>query len=195
MTPRKSGAEPAVQTLAEATGETTHCSVLSGATLFPLLSCESPKHSTRVVIDTQSFPLHATASGLCALSFGPPELTETALQNMQAFTAQTINSRSDLEQALETIRTTGFARTDGSVEAEVSSISAPLFDQTGLFTGAVSVACVATRFTPSLETLITQHLVTASRQITRNWGGQIPDVIEAAWATTLTTSPELEPAT
>lgn len=193
--PRKAGAEHALQTLSDATGETTHCSVLSGEQLIPLLSCESHEHSTRVVIDEHSFPLHATASGLCAVSFGPLELLEIAIQNMHAFTPQTLQTRAELEQAIQTVRTTGFGRTDRSFEAEVSSLSAPLFDQTGLLTGAVSVACVATRFTPALEHHILQHLITASRTITRNWGGTLPEEIEAAWANTLTSSQELEPAT
>lgn len=193
--PRKSGAEPVLHTLAEATGETTHCSVLSGGTVYSLLSCDSVKHSTRVVIDVQTFPLHATASGLCALAFGPAALLDTARENLSVFTAQTVKDENALIHEIEVARRTGFARTLGTFETEVSSLAAPLFDQTGLFTGSVSVACVATRFTPSLEFSIYQHLITASRAITRNWGGQIPETIEAAWAETLSTSAEMEPAT
>ena len=69
--PRKAGAEAALMELAEATGETSHVSVLSGTTVYALTSCESPRHSTRAIIDIQTFPLHATASGLVRTGLWP----------------------------------------------------------------------------------------------------------------------------
>ncbi len=192
--PRKSGAEPALKVLANATGETTHVSVLSGTVIYPLLSCESDVHSTRVIIDVQTTPLHATASGLCVLAFGPDELLDVASVNMTAFTDQTLNSRAALEDAIQGVRETGFGRTDRSFEDEVSSLSAPIFDQTGLLVGAVSVACVASRFTPAFEAGLYHPLVLASRTITQNWGGEIPEYIEAAWAKALSASHALETA-
>lgn len=191
--PRKSGAEAALAALANATGETSHVSVLSGATLFALASCESPHHSTRAIIDIQTFPLHATASGLCALAFGPAELFATAAQSMQAFTPQTAASPDALAQLVTDVRETGFGRTDRSYQDDISSLSAPIFDQTGLFAGAVSVASVATRFTPALDVLIRRHLVIASREITRNWGGTMPEPVEAAWAASLSSATLMEP--
>ena len=186
--PRKSGAEPALSKLADATGETAHVTVLSGTTAYPIASCESPKHSTRAIIDIKTFPLHATASGLCALAFGPSELTAVACGNLQIFTPTTIQTPDELALAIQSVRDTGFGRTNRSFEREICSVSAPIFDQTGLFAGAVSVASVATRFTPTLEHCIQQNLIVASREITRNWGGTVPEEIEAVWATSLSQS-------
>lgn len=186
--PRKSGAEPALSKLADATGETAHVTVLSGTTAYPIASCESPKHSTRAIIDIKTFPLHATASGLCALAFGPSELTTVACGSLQIFTPTTIQTPDELAIAVQSVRDTGFGRTNRSFELEICSVSAPIFDQTGLFAGAVSVASVATRFTPTLEHCIQQNLIVASREITRNWGGTVPEEIEAVWATSLSQS-------
>lgn len=183
--PRKMGAGAALSALADATGETAHVSVLSGTTLYPLASCESPKHSTRAIIDISTFPLHATASGLSALAFGPQNLIDVAQENLQSFTPTTVKTAADLIAAVTSARETGFGRSIRSFEDEICSLSAPVFDQTGLFAGSISVASVATRFTPELEHSIHQNLVTAAREITRNWGGHMPDLIEANWAATL----------
>ncbi|AXI46590.1 IclR family transcriptional regulator [Sulfitobacter sp. SK012] len=192
--PRKAGAEAALSRLADATGETSHVSVLSGTTVYPLASCESPKHGTRAIIDIQTFPLHATASGLCALAFGPSKLMDVATENLQAYTAKTVQTAADLEQAVQSARDTGFGRSDRSYENEIHSLSVPVFDQTGLFAGAVSVASVATRFSQDLERIIKSNLVSASREISHNWGGTPPADIEAAWAKSLSPSHASETA-
>ncbi|MDU9005578.1 IclR family transcriptional regulator [Sedimentitalea todarodis] len=179
--PRKAAADAVISRLAEVTGETTHVSVLSGATVYPLASCESYKHSTRVIIDVQTFPLHATASGICALAFGPKELLASASENMQAFTADTPTTIMALERAVQSARETGFGRSDRWYEDDVCSLSAPIFDQTGQFAGAVSVASVATRFTAELDRSIQWHLAEASREISRNWGGEIPETVNYLW--------------
>ncbi|MEP2532654.1 IclR family transcriptional regulator [Shimia sp.] len=180
--PRKAGAETALATLAEKTGETVHVTVLSGLTLFALMSRESPKHSTRAVIDVTTFPLHATASGFCAVAFGPDELLAAACDNFEAFTDLTPMTVEALETLVATARTTGMGLSIGRFEEEINSLSAPIFDQTGQFAGAVSVASVASRFTPELENIIKAELITASREITKSWGGVIPTVVENAWA-------------
>lgn len=189
---RKAGVEAPLIDLANATGETSHVTVLSGTSVFELASCESPKHGTRAIIDITTFPLHATASGLCAVAFGPPELLNAATADLQPFTSTTPTTAETLRAAIEMIRATGFGRADRSFEAEVQGLSAPLYDHTGHYAGAVSVASVAARFTPELERIIQHQLVIASRQITRNWGGIVPSEIEAIWAKSFTPSHALE---
>jgi DNA-binding IclR family transcriptional regulator len=112
--------------------------------------------------------------------------------DMVAFTSNTAASVATLQGSIDATRKTGFARTAGTFEADVHSLAAPLFDQTGFFAGAVSAASVATRFTPELERIVKTHLVTASRRITHNWGGAVPADIEQAWAAAQAPSPELE---
>lgn len=192
--PRKLAAETALSSLANATGETAHVSVLSGSTVYPLAYAESSTHSTRAIIDLQTFPLHATASGLCALAFGPPELFDVAIANMQVFTPMTLSTIDDLKHSVHAIKQTGFARSNGGFESDVRGLATPIFDHTGLFAGAVSVASVATRFSTDLQHRIQQHLITASRDISRNWGGTIPDDIESLWANALTHPQALETA-
>jgi DNA-binding IclR family transcriptional regulator len=186
--PRKAGVQAPLFDLADTTGETSHVTVLSGTTVYELMSCDSPKHGTRAIIDIQTFPLHATASGLCALAFGPEALIDVALNELQPFTRTTATTSEDLHAMVEAIRNTGFGRADRSFEDDVQGLSAPIFDQTGHFAGAVSVASVAARFTPDMERIIKTQLVITARQISNNWGGTIPAQIEAIWAKHFTPS-------
>ncbi|SPH21155.1 Glycerol operon regulatory protein [Ascidiaceihabitans donghaensis] len=190
--PRKASTEGPLFDLTEKTGETAHVTVLSGTKMYGLAACESQRHGTRAIIDIDVFPLHATASGLCALAFGPDTLMDAAVSNLTSFTKSTATDSLTLKKTVQAILHTGFGRAMRTYEAEVEGLSAPLFDQTGQFAGAVSVASVATRFTPALERTIKEHLMIASRDISRNWGGTIPDDIEGLWATSLTARHELE---
>tara|TARA_B100001057_G_scaffold459347_1_gene509417 strand:+ start:687 stop:1478 length:792 start_codon:yes stop_codon:yes gene_type:complete len=187
--PRKDGAKSALSILAGATGETAHVTVLSGKTLYGLCDCEPPKNGIRAVIDLNIFPLHATASGLCALAFGPTELFEVAAASLIKFTETTPIDEGSLVSNVRSVRTSGFGYANQSYEAEIQGVSAPLFDHHGL-AGTVAVACVASRFSRDIEQTIKSELVIAARDITRSWGGKIPSQIEGSWASTLSFSSE-----
>lgn len=183
--PRKEAASAALEKLAEQTGETAHVSLLSGRTVHFLASCESQMHATRAIIDLAIFPLHATASGIAALAFGPAELIDEALGNLKAFTPATPTTEDALRNVVEEARRTGFGRSMKSFEEEIHSISAPIFDSSGLYAGSVSVAAVAVRFDSQLERIMMERLIEASRQITLSWGGTVPSHIETVWARSL----------
>ena len=110
-------------------------------------------------------------------------MLEVAKADLAAFTSATMTDPDALHAAIQKTRACGFGKSEGSLEADVHSLAAPLFDQAGQFAGAVSAASVATRFTPELEHQIQTHLITASRTITHNWGGTVPTQIEQAWST------------
>lgn len=126
---------------------------------------------------------------------GPSALMSVETAQMDKFTAKTITAAAELAARVHTLRGTGISRSDRGFEDDISSLPAPIFDHTGQFAAAVSVASVATRFTPALEDCILGHLPLASREITRNWGGVTPDFIEAAWAASLSPANVLDPAT
>lgn len=192
--PRKTSAEAALRMLADECGETAHVSVLSGESLYCLLACESPRHATRAIIDLETLPLHATASGTCALAFGPPALIETAKQNLIKFTEHTPTTEQGLVAAIKEAKKTGFGHSHRGYQNDIESIAAPLFDQTGRFAGAVSVASVASRFSADAKHTTKQCLIKASREITRNWGGSVPSDLEARWTSASEASRTLETA-
>ena len=192
--PRKNAALPALRALAETTGETAHVTVLSGGALYGLAECESPLHGIRAVIDLDVFPLHATASGICALAFGPETLMEAARADATAFTAATPTDAAALARTVAEARRSGFGSADGTYEEEIRGLAAPVFDHSGHFAGAVAVACVAARFSPDLRRTILSELVIAAREISHGWGGTPPAGIETAWARSLGPTTALEPA-
>lgn len=191
--PRKDSAMPILARLAQETGETAHASVLSGELLYSLAFSESAMHGTRAIIDVTTLPLHATASGLSALAFGPEDLFEVALAGMERFTEATPMTRAALSELVEAARATGIAKGYRSFEAEIQGMSAPIFEAGGRFAGAVSVASVAARFTPDLERRVADELVQASRDITQSWGGRISPHLETVWAQSLARPYEMDP--
>lgn len=192
--PRKQGAQSALLALADATGETAHIAVLSGSTLHLLMSSESPRHGARAIVDITTFPLHATASGICALAFGPEQLHDIAMASLEAFTTHTPVTADDLSRLVAEARENGFASGDQTFEIDIKSLAAPVYDQAGQFAGAVAVASVGSRLTKELERLIKENLISASREVTHNWGGTIPPCVEAGWTRFLSSSSALETA-
>ncbi len=184
--PRRSGALAPLQTLADAIGETAHVSVLSGYTLHALAFCESNLHSTRAVIDLQTLPLHATASGLCVLAFGPPELMPVATAGLAAFTSHTAATEEQLQVLVDAAATQVFAISDRGLEADIHGLAVPVFDHTGQVAGSVAVASVSSRITPARIQETKHQLVKASQDITHNWGGRVPPKVQALWDATLT---------
>lgn len=179
--PRRAGAMTPLKNLAQSTGETAHVAVLSGQVLHALAACESDVHSTRAVVDMKQFPLHATASGLCALAFGPDDLMGFATKQLQAFTSQTATTPQEVESLVAKTWQTGVSQSYSTFEADIHSLAVPAFDHYGQLAGTVAVACVASRLTPNLEDEIRIGLIRASREITHNWGGKIPAFIETLW--------------
>lgn len=192
--PRKSSAEAAIARLAAQTGETAHVTVLSGDRMHALADCESAEHSIRVNVDLTVFPLHATASGIAALAFGPDELWPIALSDLTPFSADTPTTEAALIDLIGLARRTGIAWSKRAYQLDTESLSAPIYGHGGVFAGAVSVACVAARFDAALEARVIPALIEASRSITQSWGGIIPPALETAWAAQLSRIAEPETA-
>ena len=186
--PRVASANRSLTALAEATGESAHISVLSGDALHSLCACESDRHRTRAVIDIPILPLHATASGICVLAFGPADLINAARQNMTRFTKFTATSADRLTEAVDQARETGFGLSNRGLEEDIYGLATPVFDGSGQLAGAVAVASVASRVTSTSEAEIKRNLIIASREITHSWGGFIPEAVETCWSRSLTTS-------
>jgi DNA-binding IclR family transcriptional regulator len=181
--PTQEAAMPILQTLANATGETAHLSLMMGQHLRPLAHAYSATHSTRVMLeDTESFPFHATSSGLAALAFQPESVRRLVLsQPLPKLTRLTETDPSVISARLETIRSQGWAESRGGYEADVHSIAAPLFDTFGHCIGALSVAAVSSRMTDSQRSLIRPVLIRAAHEITALWGGSPPPAVAAIW--------------
>lgn len=190
--PRREVAAAALDRLAALTGETAHASALAGTTLLSLVVRESDLHSNRVVIRETELPLHATASGLAVLAFGPPALRAAALDRAERFTEATLVTAPALDAAIAAARAEGFSVSAQGFEAGVHGTAAPVFDETGTAAGAVAVAAPASRMTPALSRTIRQGLARAAREITEGWGGTVPAALETTWARQTALVPQIE---
>jgi DNA-binding IclR family transcriptional regulator len=181
--PTRDAAMPILQALATATGETAHLSLLMGHVLRPLAHAYSPAHVTKVTMeDTESFPFHATSSGLATLAFQPEGFRHAVLGSpLAAMTNQTETDPQALRARIETIRADGMAESVGGYQADVHSMAVPLFDAFGHCVGALSVAALASRMNESQRANIRQTLIRSAAEITRLWGGSLPPAIATLW--------------
>ena len=107
---------------------------------------------------------------------------ETAVTDLTRYTGATPTTASALERHAQNARRSGFAVASGTLESGIHGLCAPVYDHSGHFAGTVSVAGVAARMTPELTERIKGALMHASRQISHNWGGRVPQDIETLWA-------------
>lgn len=174
--PFRSVVQPALEALAERTGETAHVSMVVGSRLEMVQYAYSNRHATRVMMDNSDhLAFHATASGLSILAHSEPDFVEQVLsQPLDRFTGKTETDPARIRAQLEKFRGKGFAENAESFEAGVSSVAAPLFGARGECVGAVSVAAVSGRMNPTQRKHAGAEVVASARSITRTWGGVLP---------------------
>jgi IclR family acetate operon transcriptional repressor len=114
--------------------------------------------------------LHASAHGLVALAFGPPELLARTLdQPLKAWTAHTLVDPDALREAVARVRREGWATAVDAVQVGVNALAAPVLDHRGVCRGAVALVG-ATQFIPAappenLVEMVTSAAAAASRSI------------------------------
>lgn len=157
---------PLVQDLAEAVGELVHASLLQAGDLSPLVHADPGRHRLHVLFDpAEVLPLHATASGLTVLAFLPEDRRAQVLARpLPEHTARTDTDPAELRQRLAQIRLDGHCTTDGTYDAEVASIAAPLFGPAGHILGAIAIAAPRARTTPKRLRLFARPLAAAAQE-------------------------------
>jgi IclR family transcriptional regulator, acetate operon repressor len=165
--------QPVLQKLAVDVGETVHCTLATSSGLISVASAEPPR-TTRAYIDPgQELPFHATASGLAYLAFSDDDVVKDALKSasLTAFTNNTITSADEIRRALDRARQRGYAKANRTFEMEVVSMAAPTFDWSARARGAVSIACIASRWQNNLEAGFAAKVTSAAIEITKATGG------------------------
>lgn len=149
---------PVVARLVQETRETAHASLIAGGKVVTVASCEG-LHANRVHVERGGFlSLHATASGLACLAWGPPHLVTGPAERGLADEA----------------RARGFSLARGTFDPDVLGIGAPIFGPTGLAAGAIAVASPISRATPEAEKRIATAVLRAAAEATRLFAGAFP---------------------
>ena len=122
-------AHPALQQLANDTGETANLAVAKRFHLVYVHQVEAPQIMSPNWLG-RSVALHATSSGKAFLAWLPKEERRVLLQEkLERFTATTVTDRRRLEQELEEVRQNGFSTCVGELEDTLYGASAPVLNE------------------------------------------------------------------
>lgn len=168
--------QPIVLELSEAVGELAHASLLQGEALSPVAHADPALHGVQVNFDVaEMLPLHATSSGIAALAFFPEDACARVLARpLSKFTDQTISDPVVLKDKLDAVRRYGVVTVVGSFDEGVSSVGAPLFDESGRVLGSLAVAVPSGRARPEKLRDIAQLLLKEANRASTALGGTFP---------------------
>lgn len=131
---------PLLEELREKTGETVHVAVPVGGEVFYVERLESYhglRFSSRVA---RRMPVHCTSSGKAMAAFNA-ELAAAAIRlGFPPITPRTIRDRKQFLQCVKQTRLRGYAFSIEEGEVGLSSVAAPVLDNTGIARAAISVA-------------------------------------------------------
>ncbi|MDE2487537.1 MAG: IclR family transcriptional regulator [Alphaproteobacteria bacterium] len=161
---------PHMGPLREATGLAVTASALIGDEVLVLEMLQGMSIIEFGVRPGSRLDLHASAHGLVALAFGPPQLMDAVTARpLKAWTDQTIVDPGHLERAVAAVRRQGWATAADGVQVGVNALAAPVLDHRGLCRGAVALvgACQSLPAQPSDEQriLVTSAATAASRSL------------------------------
>jgi DNA-binding IclR family transcriptional regulator len=157
------------------TGESTHASLLAGHQLVTIAICEGLRMNRVVLTDGERLDPHATSSGMACLAWAAPEVLERVLsQPMQAYSDRTLTTPAALLAELETVRRCGYAVAEGTFDAEVFGLAAPIFGHDELSVGAIAVTIPMSRLTADLRPALARATVEAALRATAVEAGRVP---------------------
>jgi DNA-binding IclR family transcriptional regulator len=135
-------ATPMLRDLAHRTGETVSLGVHSGEDIvFVFREIGHQAVHVRTELGARR-PLHATSVGKAYLAGLSPERCHETIERlpMQVFTKATVQDRDLLREAVAEARQRGWAEEHGEFDAGSTCFGAPVFDQSGTVTAAISIA-------------------------------------------------------
>lgn len=159
-------AQPAMQALSEATGETINLAVLLGHEVEQISQVDCTFHIGGVNWGVTRVPLHCSALGKAFLAYGA-QLPEGTLDRL---TPRTITDRAELDRQLETIRERGWAMADSELEIGLIAIAAPIFLENGDMIGALSVSGPTMRMTREVTEQYAELLLTQAATVSEKFG-------------------------
>jgi DNA-binding IclR family transcriptional regulator len=172
-------AKPFLDELSQRTGETVNLFLREGDAVVVVDHREGLKPVRLVTELGRRASLHAGACPKAVLAFLPSAEQDAVLAQLATYptyTPFTAVSAAVLAQELSVIRRRGYAISDLDVDPDARGVGAPIFEQAGRVTGAVSVGGPSSRMTPSRLTELGEAIVDTAQLISRQLGfiGQAP---------------------
>jgi DNA-binding IclR family transcriptional regulator len=127
-------------TLARATGESVHLSVLDGREVIYIDKVECA-HAVRAYISIgERAPAFCTATGRAILSFLPLPIVLAACSELKKFTSVTIADLRRLKAEFEAVRHRGYSITCGEWREGVTGLAAPIRSANGAVVAGIGIA-------------------------------------------------------
>jgi DNA-binding IclR family transcriptional regulator len=149
-------AQPFLDRLGKATGETVNLGVTSGKGVDQIaqVDCAYLIGGTNWV--GRPVPLHASGLGKVLLAYGAAKLPPGQLEQC---TDKTITSEPALRADLAAVRARGYAVTDEELERGLIAFAAPVFRYDGAVVAALSVSAPANRMSRETAASVARHCV------------------------------------
>ena len=163
---------PVMVRLQEHTRETISLYILEGSERVCVERLESPETVRIVARIGRRIPLYAGSAGKVFLAFMPENRREMILQDIDLvpMTARTITDVDALRANLSQIREKGYAVSRGEWIIDASGTAAPIFDQRGQITAAISISGPGQRFTDEKIKEMADLLIKEAAQISFELG-------------------------
>jgi len=142
-------AQPHLEALVSATGETAHLAVLYGTAAIYLSQVESPSIVRIFTPLGTPVPLHASAAGKVFLADFQPAMVGDVVGHagLPPFTLATMTNPASLERDLARVRSRGYALDDEERDPGVRCLAAPVRATSGLVVAALGVTGPSSRIT------------------------------------------------
>jgi DNA-binding IclR family transcriptional regulator len=163
---------PIMVKLQEKTRETISLYVLEGNDRVCVERLESPETVRIVARIGRRIPLYAGSAGKVFLAFLPEDRREEILKETELvpMTRRTITDLGELRSDLSRIRKRGYAVSKGEWILEAAGVAAPIFDQTGRISAALTISGPAQRFTEDKINEMVPLVKSGSAEISRELG-------------------------
>jgi DNA-binding IclR family transcriptional regulator len=164
---------PYLEQVRDQIGETAHLVVLRGREAFFLNSVESDRTVRAGQRIGALLPAHCTAAGKVLLANLSNEELRLRYPRVKlvGLTEQSVVHRDDLEAALATIRSLGYATNFGESETDLAAVAAPIFAANGKPLAALSISAPMTRLSPSSAEEAAAALMVIAGAASREIGG------------------------
>ena len=165
-------AEPYLEAINRATGETVHLAALQGDAVVTLAVREA-RHAVRVdtgKIGKVEAP-HATSVGKAIMAWLPEnEIQRIVASGMKRYTDHTITELPALIESLRVVRRNGYAIDREEFLPDVICVGAAIRDQAGTVIGAISASTPTMRATDEHIALMRDEISAATRALSAEFG-------------------------
>lgn len=158
-----------IEVLRDATGETVHLAVPSGAAMVYIDKLESPRAVRMMSRIGTRVELHSTSVGKAYLAALPPERCSALMAELsfEPRTPATITDAAGLQAEIAATRERGYSLDDQENEPDIRCVGAAIVDRTGEPIGCISLSMPIYRYDDAVAAGYVDRVVAAARAVSQ----------------------------